>query len=94
MNPFLMSMRAQAAGPYGMNFNNSFSFPSLTHPFGEQLLEIGTQAYAPALLPAVQAIEKLEESPNLTVEQRRELGLGEVLIGLFVGYKFYQSLRS
>jgi hypothetical protein len=28
MHPYLMTMRAQAADPYGTNFNNPFSFPS------------------------------------------------------------------
>jgi hypothetical protein len=66
--------------------------------FGEQVfdfgVEMGLKAFAPPLLPVYQALDRLEESPNLTAQQRQGLRVGEALVAGYVLYKVIQSLRN
>lgn len=62
---------------------------------GEELLEWDMRTFAPApVLPIYQAIEKLEESPNLTPQERQGLEWGEIILIGITAYFTYQGLRN
>jgi hypothetical protein len=77
-----------------MFFQPTPRYPHQTQSSLGQLLEASIQAFAPPLLPVYQEIERLEESPNLTVQQRQGLELGEGLIVGCVAYRVIQALLN